>query len=118
MANKIKCSEIFPKICQIFVIKHTDLRNLEAFDFLFLPCKAFTFIVHKGSIIKKTTFSFLFEIVLCLLVFIYFIFNITSIANVFMLSIEKKIQFVPQKSETFLLKNTWLYNCLNINCVI
>ena len=30
-------------------------------------------------------------IVLCIVVFIYFIFNITSIANVFMLSIEKKI---------------------------
>ena len=29
-------------------------------------------------------------IVLCILVFIYFIFNITSIVNVFMLSIEKK----------------------------
>ena len=29
-------------------------------------------------------------IVLCVLVFIYFIFNITSIVNVFMLSIEKK----------------------------
>ena len=31
-------------------------------------------------------------IVLCILVFIYFIFNITSIVNVFMLSIEKKQQ--------------------------
>ena len=30
-------------------------------------------------------------IVLCILVFIYFIFNIMSIVNVFMLSIEKKI---------------------------
>ena len=29
-------------------------------------------------------------IVLCILVFIYFIFNITSIVNLFMLSIEKK----------------------------
>ena len=29
-------------------------------------------------------------IVLCIVVFIYFIFNITSIVNVFMLSIEKK----------------------------
>ena len=30
-------------------------------------------------------------IVLCILVLIYFIFNITSIVNVFMLSIEKKM---------------------------
>ena len=30
-------------------------------------------------------------IVLCIVVFIYFIFNITYIVNVFMLSIEKKL---------------------------
>ena len=42
--------------------------------------------------------------VLCLLVLIYFIFNITSIVNVFILNIEKKPNFsrllkqIPQKS--------------------
>ena len=37
-------------------------------------------------------------IVLCIVVFIYFIFNIASIVNVFMLSIEKKTHTFEQSS--------------------
>ena len=44
-------------------------------------------------------------IVLCILVFIYFIFNITSIVNVFMLSIEKK-QFQLKRNRRIISHDT------------
>ena len=45
-------------------------------------------------------------IVLCILVFIYLIFNIKSIVNVFMLSIEKKIVLIST-STTLLINSLW-----------
>ena len=54
-------------------------------------------------------------IVLCILVFIYLIFNITSIVNVLMLSIEKKKK-KEKKKKSSLQKNAKKLTCLlNIN---